>query len=72
VAQAPILSGTGNVMITWSAASNSTYRVQYKNNLSSANWIDLTPDVTATGSTASYTDHPGAVSQRYYRVVLLP
>jgi hypothetical protein len=72
VAQAPILSGSGDVVINWSAASNSTYRVLYKNDLSDANWTDLTPDVTATGSTASYTDHPGQVSGRFYRIILLP
>jgi hypothetical protein len=27
--------------------------------------------VTATGGTASFTDHPGTASQRFYRVVLL-
>jgi len=72
VAQAPVLSGSGDVVINWNAASNSTYRVQYKNDLSDANWTDLIPDVTATGNIASYTDHPGQVSGRFYRIILLP
>ncbi|HEX4645138.1 MAG TPA: MBG domain-containing protein, partial [Verrucomicrobiae bacterium] len=72
VAQAPVLSGNGDVAINWSASSNSVYRVQYKNDLSDSNWTDLTPDVTATGGTASYTDHPGQVSRRFYRIILLP
>ena len=60
-----------NVVITWSSVSNSVYRVQYKASLASTNWISLTPDVTATGSTASYTDHPAGAPQRYYRVLLV-
>jgi hypothetical protein len=65
-------AGTTNVVISWSAIGNRTYHVQYKTNLTSANWIDLAPDVTATGSTASFTDHPAGGRQRYYRVALLP
>ena len=65
-------AGTTNVIITWSATSNQTYHLQYKTNLAATNWFDLFPDVTATGSTASFTDHPAAGRQRYYRVVLLP
>ena len=45
--------------------------MQYKGSLSSTNWLNLAPDVTATGVTASFTDHPGAVPLRFYRVVLL-
>jgi hypothetical protein len=45
--------------------------VQYKASLSSTNWINLAPDVIATGSTASFTDHPGAAPVRFYRVALL-
>jgi hypothetical protein len=60
-----------NVTITWTSISNSVYRVQYKTSLASKSWLNLAPDVTATGSTASFTDHPGTASQRFYRVVLL-
>src|SRR5208283_921289 len=45
--------------------------VQYKANLASTNWINLAPDVTATASTASFTDNLNGAPQRYYRVVLL-
>ena len=64
-------AGTPNVVITWSAVSNQVYRVQYKPTLSGASWFNLAPDVTATNSTASFTDHPDTGTQRYYRVVLL-
>jgi hypothetical protein len=63
--------GNANVTITWASVSNSVYRVQYKTSLSSTNWIDLAPDVVATGGKASYTDHPVGVPQRYYRVLLV-
>jgi hypothetical protein len=64
-------SGGTNLVITWTAQSNSVYRVQYKTSLSNTNWNDLAPDVTATGSTASYTDHPGGAPRRFYRILLL-
>jgi hypothetical protein len=64
-------AGNTNVTITWTSVSNLVYRVQYKTSLASTSWLNLAPDVTATGSTASFTDHPGTASQRFYRVVLL-
>ena len=63
--------GNSDVTIAWSAVSNCVYRVQYTTNLAGANWLSLTPDVTATGETASFTDHPGSAPQRFYRVVLV-
>jgi hypothetical protein len=66
-----VRSANTNMVITWTSVSNNVYRVQYKANLASANWIALTPDVTATGSTASFTDHPAGASQRYYRILLV-
>ena len=51
-------AGTPNVVITWNSFANQTYRVQYVTDLATTNWFNLVPDVTATGSTASFTDHP--------------
>jgi hypothetical protein len=62
---------SSSVVITWSSISNNLYRLQYKGSLLSTNWTDLSPDITATDTTASYTDHPAGAVQRYYRVVLL-
>jgi hypothetical protein len=67
-----IPSNNTNIIITWASVSNTVYRVQYKTSLSSTNWNDLAPDVTATASTASFTDHPGTDRQRFYRVVMNP
>jgi hypothetical protein len=60
------------VTVTWTAIAGQTYRVQYKENLDDAAWSDLTPDVTASGSTASTTDTITSSSQHFYRVVVLP
>ena len=65
-------AGTTNVVITWSSVSNQSYHLQYKTNLAATNWFDLAPNIAATGSTVSFTDHPITGHQRYYRVMLLP
>ena len=63
--------GTTNIVITWSAVSNGTYRVQYNPVLNTTNWTDLIGDVIATGSTASKTDAM-TTTNRFYRVRVLP
>jgi hypothetical protein len=60
----------GNATLTWNAGSGVTYRVQYKNDLGDANWTNLLPDVTATGSTASFADTSG-FAQRFYRILVV-
>jgi hypothetical protein len=66
------LSGS-SAIISWSAASGQTYRVQFKPGLDAVVWTDLSGDVTATGPTASKVDNTiGSAAQRFYRVVLLP
>ena len=65
----PVVTKT-NVVITWSAVSNATYRVQFKADLT-APWTDLPGDVLAAGSTASKTDAPTSNSG-FYRIQVLP
>jgi hypothetical protein len=65
-------AGTTNVVITWSAVSNVTYRVNYQSNFASTNWLNLVPDVTATNTTASAVDKPGDTALRFYRVQIMP
>jgi hypothetical protein len=61
-----------DVTLVWSSVLGQTYRVQYTIDLTPIiSWTTLTPDVTATGATATYTDSFGAATQRFYRVVLL-
>jgi hypothetical protein len=58
--------------IAWSSKSGRTYRLQYKSNLSDSQWIDIPPDLAASGDTASASDSTSGIPQRFYRVVLLP
>jgi hypothetical protein len=58
-------------VLTWSSSAGSGYRVQYVDNLSNTNWINLSPDVTADGPTATTTDTTGLSQQRFYRILLL-
>ena len=47
------------------------FRVQvFKSALDDLNWLDLIPDVTATGATAGFAD-PIGVGERFYRVLVL-
>jgi hypothetical protein len=64
------LSGT-NLLLSWNSASNTTYRVQYKSNLTLTNWNALPGDVTAVANTASKLDAL-TPSNRFYRLLVLP
>jgi hypothetical protein len=68
--QAISISG-GNVILTWSAVSGDMYKAQYRTNIVGT-WIDITPNVTASGSTASITNAIGNSPQEFFRIVLLP
>jgi uncharacterized delta-60 repeat protein len=61
------------VELRWDALPNRTYRVQYKDDLA-APWTDLDGHVSGSlTGTATKTDATiGSVSQRFYRVELLP
>jgi hypothetical protein len=65
-----VTASSTNATLTWSAIPGTTYRVQFKADLSDTNWTDLAPDVTATGPTASLTDSPGP-TQRFYRILVV-
>lgn len=59
-------------VLDWSAIPGTKYRVQFKNNLEDANWTDLAPDVTASGSLGSFSDPLGS-ARRFYRIqVIVP
>lgn len=59
----------GNLTLSWSTVSGTTYRVQFKDDLNAEQWTDLA-DLTATNSTASLvvTNEGG---QRYFRLLQL-
>jgi uncharacterized repeat protein (TIGR02543 family) len=67
-----VVRNSTNLTLTWLSGSNEVYRLQYKTNLTDANWINVTGDVPATSITASKTDSTlGNAAQRFYRVQLL-
>jgi hypothetical protein len=76
VAPLPVLQpcrlANGIAQLSWSAVPGQTYRLQYKPALTATNWIDLLPDITPTGSTATVTDLVGTAAQRFYRILILP
>ncbi len=67
----PVLLGAGGVRLTWSAQDGKQYRLQFKNNLSDANWTNVAGDVTASGTSATKDDPTGGSGQRFYRVLEL-
>lgn len=75
VTQPEILSLTvspSSAMLTWRSQAGRTYRVQYKDVLDGAAWVDVPIDVSATGDSASKTDTTiSGVAQRFYRIQLV-
>jgi hypothetical protein len=71
VLEAVVMSGN-SATLTWNAVSGTTYRVQFKTNLTDTVWGDLTPDVTAAGATASASDPSSTNDMRFYRVLVVP
>ncbi|HEY2343569.1 MAG TPA: hypothetical protein VGH90_11085, partial [Chthoniobacteraceae bacterium] len=71
---APPTFSNGDVIITLSTVAGHVYRVEYANDLTSANhWRTLVDQVLATGSSLQVTD-PGAASvgRQFYRAIVLP
>jgi hypothetical protein len=68
------VSASGSFSLSWATASGLAYQVQYKTNLSQANWISLGTATVATGSslTVSDTNSVKSSSQRFYRLVVSP
>ena len=69
--QTIVISGT-SATLTWSAIPGTTYRLQFKTNLTDTIWGDLVPDVTATGATASTSDPVATNDMRFYRLLVVP
>ena len=65
-------SASNTTALTWSAITGTTYRVQFKISLTDTSWVDLVPDVLATGATASATDTFATNDARFYRVIVVP
>jgi hypothetical protein len=63
---------SGNsLMLVWTAVSGIGYQVQDSTNLTSSVWNNIGSSITASSSTASYTDTIGPSQLRFYRVEVL-
>jgi hypothetical protein len=64
------LKGNG-VTLTLNSLASLNYLLQYKTNLSQANWINLATN-TAAGNILVLTNNPGGDPRRFYRIRRLP
>jgi len=63
---------TNNVAaVTWSSAANLIYQLQSNTNLSGTNWVNVPPQVAASGPTITQTNATGNAPHQFYRVSLL-
>ena len=62
----PTLSGNGSSLVLPSE-SGRVYALEYKNNLSDANWLSL-PLVAGTGTNLVFLDSTATNAQRFYQV----
>ena len=61
--------GQGMVNLIFDTTPGRTYQVQYKDNLSDKDWLQLNPRVVADNATLSSFDSLNSGSQRFYRIV---
>lgn len=66
----PSLAGS-NVVLTWTAVSNVTYRLEFNPDLAPSNWTAVPGDLTSLSNIASKLDGLTS-SNRFYRVRVLP
>ncbi len=65
-----ITAGVSGISLSWAAVPNGIYQVLCKDNLDQENWIVLSPQLTATGATLSWTDPTiPRPPQRFYRIL---
>ena len=62
----------GNISFSVGTTVGKTYRVEFKNSLSDANWQPLGADQVATSTSLIITDAIGDNLQRFYQVIELP
>lgn len=76
VSPAPVINSiiveNGHAILSWAAVSGRTYRLQFVPALDETNWSDVSPDITASGSTASITNVLAGAERRFYRLRVLP
>ena len=55
-------------VLRWTSVAGQKYRLEYKSALEEADWAEVLPDITATGSSCSATNSLGGASTRFFRV----
>ena len=60
-----------NIVLTWSATSNVTYRLEFITEVAASNWSAVSGDVTTTTDTATKLE-PLTTTNRFYRIRVLP
>jgi len=61
---------SSDFVLGWASIPGTTYRVRYKDDLSAPMWVDVVPDLVATGSSILYTNS-GGPGQRFFQVEVL-
>jgi uncharacterized repeat protein (TIGR03803 family) len=67
-----ILRSNDTITLTWTSFTNGIYRLEYKPNITAPDWAPISSNITAAATSSTFTMPLDAVSQRYWRVVLLP
>jgi hypothetical protein len=62
----------GAFTFSWNASPGQTFQIQVATSLAQTQWGTLSGTITATGSTASTTVSICCITQKFYRVVLMP
>jgi hypothetical protein len=60
-----------SVSITWDSVAGQQYQLQFKTNLSQANWINLGPIITAINTQTTASEALSASGKRFYCVTLV-
>ena len=69
----PLTVTTNGAALGWSAIPGLTYRLQFKNDLSDPQWLDVAGDVLATNTLAVKLDAGSLTNAtRFYRIIALP
>jgi hypothetical protein len=67
-----VRNGAGDAMVSWPSTAGRSYRVEYRDDLTSGAWQTLTTIVGIAGSTTFTDPTIPRPSQRFYRVLALP
>ena len=66
-----IMAADGEVLISWSSRAGDLYRLQYKDDLGDAAWIDDATIIFGTDGVVTATNLAGGKLHRFYRVVFI-